>query len=103
MTDKSVHGTERPGRPIPWEKLTDSEQRNFARMLSSRFAVSLEVDEAAEYYGNPEKLKGELGDPTEGRGEGPQCPECFSPFCKADIPHLKQTGKCPNCGEVLVS
>jgi len=90
--------------PIPWDELSEGERRRFAAMLNRRFDASLSIDQAAEYYGNPTKVKDKLGDiQTERSTGGPECPHCFDPLYKDDIPHLKKTGRCPNCGEVLSS
>lgn len=85
----------------PWEDLSDSEKKNFADMLNRRFGAGVTVAEAEEYYGNREKAEEEFGDI--GQTKAPECPECFTPLYKEDIPHLKRTGRCPACGEVLLS
>ena len=84
---------------VDWSDLDEADRRKFTAMLNKRFNTSLSVAEASEYYGNPEKVKNELGDFQSDR---PECPECFTPLYKEDIPHIKQTGECPNCGATLV-
>lgn len=100
MSDQPKCGTEQSD-VIPWDELSRGEKSNFARVLNRRFGASLSVEEASEYYGDREKAEAELGD--DGGGDGYECPECFTTLYRDDIPHLKRTGKCPNCGEVLVS
>lgn len=87
--------------PIPWGELTDSDRERFADMLNARYGASLTVEGVAEYYGNKEKVERELGSDKRNQEGAPECPECFSPLYKSDIPHLKKTGCCPNCGEAL--
>lgn len=87
--------------PVPWEELSAWEQINFTLMMNKRFEAGLSVEDAEEYYGNPDKVEQDFGEQaTEG---GPECPECFTPLYQDDIPYLKRTGKCPNCGAMLAS
>lgn len=91
---------------IPWSDLPDSDKEGFADMMNRRFGANLTVDEAKKYYGNPEAVERDFTG-AERRGNvalsPPECPACFSPLYKQDIPHLKQTGCCPNCGEDITS
>jgi transcription initiation factor IIE alpha subunit len=89
------------GDPIPWSDLSNSDRREFANMMNRRFDANITVTEAEKYYGNPEKVASDFGE--EATSGGPECPECFSPLYQEDIPHLKRTGCCPNCGAKLVT
>jgi DNA adenine methylase len=69
-------------------------------MLNREFGADLSVDEAESYYGNPEKVKRDLGDLGD---EGPSCSNCFNTLSRADLRELKDTGRCPYCGENIVA
>lgn len=87
--------------PIPWGDLSDGDRENFTAMLNQRFGADLTVSDAAEYYGDREKVERELGDITD--DDGPACSNCFNTITRYDLPELQATGECPHCGAVITS
>lgn len=93
--------TEKPGDFIPWEELPDSDRENFAALLNRRYGADVTVEEAAEYYGNREKLEADYGETERNPESRLECSKCFTPLYRSDLPSLKLTGCCPNCGEQI--
>ena len=84
---------------VPWSGLEQSDKRKFRDMLNRQHNANLSTEEASEYYGNPEKVEQDFG--KQATSGGPECPECFTPLYKDDIPYMKRTGRCPNCNAML--
>lgn len=98
-----MNSTEQEPSIVPWDELSQPERERFAQMLNRRYGASVTVEEAQEYYGNREKVEEDFGEDDRNPENAPECPKCFTPLHRSDIPHLKKYGTCPNCGEVLLS
>lgn len=89
------------GDPIPWVELSDADRENFAALLNRRYGADVTVEEAAEYYGNREKLEADYGTGERDPESPLECSKCFTPLYRSDLPHLQLTGCCPNCGQQI--
>jgi len=84
---------------VPWKDVPQADRENFTAMLNQRFDAGLSVEDAADYYGNREKIERDLGKMPD--DDAPACGNCFQTITPQDMAELKRTGRCPHCGEDL--
>lgn len=85
-------------RDPSWDDLSDRDRENFRSFLHDH-GITVSIEDAREYYGNPEKVEKDATEPLD--DDGYLCPECMAPIDQEGLLLDGEPGFCPYCGEDL--